>query len=266
MATEKHPQAPLTSTTDNQENVEACEGCDGNGIRPRTNNGKMIAPPDGFVIVERCDSCGKYPDDLAAAKAWGTSAIWQAADHDWTCIQAICRPPLESDPDLNHKLANAGELLYAFRNEFGRLAVSQENIRRTITEQAVDMEDIAQDIGKKLSWEIGKRSVERDQEWINAIDPYGSEKDYSRQLLKTPEDARRWIMARSAITRENVAWFEQQSAKADRKIARLQKALGRVHKFLDRLGLPQRHMQRGTAGRIRTRLSDLLKYIQNLQK
>ncbi len=54
-------------------NDEACDGCDGSGIRPdSTQHGGPV--PDGFVAVERCDTCQRFDDDLAAAKAWGTDA------------------------------------------------------------------------------------------------------------------------------------------------------------------------------------------------
>lgn len=47
----------------------SCEGCDGSGIRCPAE--PSCAMPDlslGSVIVERCDYCQQYPDDLAAAE------------------------------------------------------------------------------------------------------------------------------------------------------------------------------------------------------
>ena len=68
-----------------------CEGCDGSGVRPYANMDHPHAgpPPEGFVIVEKCDTCDKYPDDLTAAQAWGTNARWQ--DGNGTS-QAIAKP------------------------------------------------------------------------------------------------------------------------------------------------------------------------------
>ena len=51
-------------------------------------------PPEGFVIVERCDACDKYPDDLAAAQAWGTDARWQEGNGT---SQAIAKPRTEKN-------------------------------------------------------------------------------------------------------------------------------------------------------------------------
>lgn len=69
----------------------ACEGCEGTGIRPHTNNGKMIEPPAGFVIVERCDHCQKYASDLEAARAYGPFAHEQFGGGGG--CQAICVGP-----------------------------------------------------------------------------------------------------------------------------------------------------------------------------
>ena len=68
-----------------------CEGGDGSGIRPYTNVDRPHAgpPPEGYVIVEKCDTCGKYPDDLSAAQAWGTDARWQDGNGN---SQAIAKP------------------------------------------------------------------------------------------------------------------------------------------------------------------------------
>lgn len=77
--------------------ADTCEGCDGSGIRPFADNNKFIAPPNGFVVVERCDICERFDNDLAAAKAFGTSAIWQAADDDVLQLQAICIPPARTE-------------------------------------------------------------------------------------------------------------------------------------------------------------------------
>jgi hypothetical protein len=45
-----------------------CEGCDGTGIRcPAEPSCVLSNLPRGWVVVERCDYCEQYPDDLVAA-------------------------------------------------------------------------------------------------------------------------------------------------------------------------------------------------------
>lgn len=71
-----------------------CEVCDKQtpGILPyiATDGHHAGPPPDGFIVVQRCDACTRYSDDLAAASAWGTDARWQEGNDT---AQAICRPP-----------------------------------------------------------------------------------------------------------------------------------------------------------------------------
>ena len=65
-----------------------CEGCDGSGIRPDATP-HAGSPPEGFVVIERCDTCQQHPDDLAAAAAWGTDARWQEGNGT---LNAIAKP------------------------------------------------------------------------------------------------------------------------------------------------------------------------------
>jgi hypothetical protein len=45
-----------------------CEGCDGSGIRcPAEPSCALAELPVGWVVVERCDLCARYADDLSAA-------------------------------------------------------------------------------------------------------------------------------------------------------------------------------------------------------
>lgn len=47
-----------------------CEGCDGTGIRaPATPLCALEMPGPGWIVVERCDTCCKYPSDEVAARA-----------------------------------------------------------------------------------------------------------------------------------------------------------------------------------------------------
>ena len=56
---------------------ETCEGCDGSGIRcPAEPSCPLPQMPAGWVVVERCDYCEKYEDDLAAAAVVCDEAIW----------------------------------------------------------------------------------------------------------------------------------------------------------------------------------------------
>ena len=50
---------------------EGCEGCDGSGTRaPASPSCDFQQLERGWFIVERCDYCEQYDDDLAAANAW----------------------------------------------------------------------------------------------------------------------------------------------------------------------------------------------------
>jgi hypothetical protein len=64
--------------TSHYDNSPECDGCDGSGIRA------PAAPSCRFdeneirewTIVERCDTCERYPDDLTAALAMFREARW----------------------------------------------------------------------------------------------------------------------------------------------------------------------------------------------
>lgn len=58
-----------TSNSNNRIHVdsECCDGCDGTGIHVPATPSCQLAVPAGYVVVERCDTCQKYPDDLTAA-------------------------------------------------------------------------------------------------------------------------------------------------------------------------------------------------------
>ena len=63
-----------------------CDTCDGSGIRA-CGPGDSI--PEGFEIIERCDACDLFEDDVAAAAAWGTEAQWFDGESG---TYAIARP------------------------------------------------------------------------------------------------------------------------------------------------------------------------------
>jgi len=56
--------------------AEDCEGCDGSGIRAPAHPSCYVPLPHGFSVIERCDSCEVYPDDLAAARAIADDCRW----------------------------------------------------------------------------------------------------------------------------------------------------------------------------------------------
>lgn len=63
-------------------NGEDCEACGGSGIRcPAEPSCSLPDLPVGWVVVERCDLCERYPDDLAAAEVVceGAGSIVQQA-------------------------------------------------------------------------------------------------------------------------------------------------------------------------------------------
>ena len=67
---------------------EQCEGCDGTGIRaPATPSCRLPARYRSWVVVERCDYCERYPDDLTAARRLFAVAKWiQCASGGWHAI------------------------------------------------------------------------------------------------------------------------------------------------------------------------------------
>jgi hypothetical protein len=80
-------ESPENATGKRAADDEQCDGCDNNcGIRPDStpHSGQL---PAGFVAVERCDICQKYPDDHAAAVAWGGRDVTSRKR------DTICRPP-----------------------------------------------------------------------------------------------------------------------------------------------------------------------------
>ena len=58
-------------------NRRLCEGCDGSGIRAPAEPACRISALRGpWIVVERCDVCERYSDDLAAALARFRVAGW----------------------------------------------------------------------------------------------------------------------------------------------------------------------------------------------
>jgi hypothetical protein len=49
---------------------KSCDGCNGSGIRIEAPNHSGIEVPPGWIVIERCVSCGKYESDLEAARAY----------------------------------------------------------------------------------------------------------------------------------------------------------------------------------------------------
>lgn len=56
---------------------ENCEGCGGTGIRfPAEPSCVLRHVPSGWIVVERCDYCQRYADDLTAAHIVCEHAEW----------------------------------------------------------------------------------------------------------------------------------------------------------------------------------------------
>lgn len=65
-----------------------CEGCDGSGIRAPAEP-LCAVPMDAtdWIIVERCDYCDRYSDDLVAARQVSIEARWvQCAAGGWHAV------------------------------------------------------------------------------------------------------------------------------------------------------------------------------------
>lgn len=61
-----------------------CDACDGSGVRCPADPHCRLEVPPGWTIVERCDLCCWYADDLTAARALFHQARWitcAAGDH-----------------------------------------------------------------------------------------------------------------------------------------------------------------------------------------
>lgn len=250
-----------------------CFECGGSGLFANVANNKRITAPAGFVVVERCDSCVKYDNDLVAARAWGSSAIWQLSD-DGESTQAICRPPTGSDPNPAELVVNAGDLLYTFANDFGRLAVSQDNLRRTIFALASPLKALI-DVGSAASVtnnaaELQKRLDARDQEWVAAVIMDDFFVRYSAHKPKTPMEARLWLEAEASLTRRHFRRAKQrrkrQLKKQSQKLAKLKQVILQVHETLDQLPVASGLSQPEAAGKMQERLSSLLAYVKRLQQ
>ncbi len=89
------------SSVDDEEDDE---GCDGSGIRfPAGPTCAMYDLPTGWVFVERCDYCERYPDDLAAAEMLCEEAVWVRCKAGG--FHAVGRP---AAADLVEIMANEG--------------------------------------------------------------------------------------------------------------------------------------------------------------
>lgn len=54
-----------------------CEGCGGSGVRAPSNPSCAIdGKPRAWIVVERCDTCERFEDDLVAALSSFSLAGW----------------------------------------------------------------------------------------------------------------------------------------------------------------------------------------------
>jgi hypothetical protein len=51
-----------------RDGAPACDGCDGSGLRDPATPSCALHVPAGWHVLERCDACGQFPSDLAAAR------------------------------------------------------------------------------------------------------------------------------------------------------------------------------------------------------
>lgn len=58
--------------------TKRCPGCPGNGIRCPATPSCRLPRLQGWTVVERCDTCERYPNDLAAAAALFRTVKWVA--------------------------------------------------------------------------------------------------------------------------------------------------------------------------------------------
>jgi len=56
--------------------AKSCPGCPGNGIRCPATPSCRLPRLKGWTVVERCDTCERYSNDLAAAAALFQTVKW----------------------------------------------------------------------------------------------------------------------------------------------------------------------------------------------
>ena len=54
----------------------ACEGCDGSGIRDPSTPSCSMKLPEGWHVLERCDSCQRFSSDMDAARFYYGDRLW----------------------------------------------------------------------------------------------------------------------------------------------------------------------------------------------
>lgn len=56
--------------------AKGCAGCPGAGVRCPATPSCRLPRLRGWTVVERCDTCARYPNDLAAAAALFQTVKW----------------------------------------------------------------------------------------------------------------------------------------------------------------------------------------------
>jgi hypothetical protein len=56
--------------------TKSCPGCPGTGVRCPATPSCRLPRLKGWTVVERCDTCERYPNDLAAAAALFQNVKW----------------------------------------------------------------------------------------------------------------------------------------------------------------------------------------------
>jgi hypothetical protein len=75
-------------------NVRRCAGCPGNGIRCPATPSCRLSLLQGWTVVEHCDTCDRYPDDLAATAALFLTVKWVTCANGG--LHAVGKDPVET--------------------------------------------------------------------------------------------------------------------------------------------------------------------------
>jgi hypothetical protein len=76
--------------------AKCCAGCRGNGIRCPATPSCRLPRLQGWTVVERCDTCERYPNDLAAAAALFLTVKWVTCANGG--LHAVGKDPLGARP------------------------------------------------------------------------------------------------------------------------------------------------------------------------
>ena len=73
-----------------------CAGCPGHGVRCPATPSPRLPGLRGWTVVERCDMCDRYPNDLAAAAALFQTVKWVICANGG--LHAVGKDPVGGSP------------------------------------------------------------------------------------------------------------------------------------------------------------------------